>query len=174
MLFDSNIASWTKYNRHFSLVDFVFPIQMMWQYLGDVNFCRVRSKDCVRAWKCPTFSDFPGYRHMICIGKAKKIYCPFHGCTNYVRVRRMIEKNLSSHTEMLVRLTAKKLAPRGQSGKERRGNKEKWHQRLKRNSIANCYINFIVIFFLFSDAEYCKFPSKVYTLAFRISPCIRS
>lgn len=62
---------------------------------------------------------------MICIEKAKKIYCPFHGCTNYVRVRRISEKNLSSQTEMLVRLTAKKLAPREESGKERRGNKEK-------------------------------------------------
>ena len=62
---------------------------------------------------------------MICIGKAKKIYCLFHGRTNYVRVRGISEKNLSSHAEMLVRLTAKKIgAERGEPGKKRRRNKK--------------------------------------------------
>ena len=50
---------WNRFdNRHFSLVDFVFPIQIMWQYLRiPKSLRRVHSKDCVRAWKCLTLKD---------------------------------------------------------------------------------------------------------------------
>ena len=44
-------------NRPFSLVDFVFPMQVMWRYLGGLNLCYIHYKDCVRAWKCPTLKE---------------------------------------------------------------------------------------------------------------------
>ena len=39
-------------NRLFSLVHFVFPIQIMWQYSGGLVLCFAHSKERMQAWIC--------------------------------------------------------------------------------------------------------------------------
>jgi len=71
----------TLYNLFHLSILHVFPIQIMWQYLGGLNLCHVHYWKRLRAiMKMSNFERkySSGYRHMISLGKTNRLAKTFY------------------------------------------------------------------------------------------------